>query len=493
MRGRNLLAGCSWQSGPIDDRVPLSLPESVPPDSPPEAGDSTTDVEGADGPSVRRRFWTRRKIAWSGLAALVLVAAAASAFVTVGQVAIAPGGLHETEDRIAVDGARSYSSDGELLFATVSVREVNIWGWMQAKLDDDIVLLPHDEVYGERDREETRDLNFRLMDTSKIVATALAMERAGSLPPATGAYVSEVEQNGSAAKAGLTAGLVVVGVDGTFVDSVEELEQLLSDARGASVELQLEDLVGTSVAVAIEVPSSGGLGATFEPMPGPASSGALVAGLLPGFPAAEELEFAEVLVEIDGEPVVTTRDALRLINAHEPGEEMTFTVLTPEGEHRDGSLILAERPDDPRTPEDEAGGAFVGIEVRPAYATPYEIEIDSGSVGGPSAGLAFTLAMIDLLTPGELTGGIEVAATGEILDDGRVGVVGGVAQKTASVRDRGVTLFLVPLEDFDTAAEAADESVEVVAVETLDDALEALAERGGNAAEFVRDDEPLTL
>ena len=146
-----------------------------------------------------------------------------------------------------------------------------------------------------------------------------------------------------------------------------------------------------------------------------------------------------------------------------------------------------------RQPEDESGGPFVGIEVRPAYATPYEIAIDSGKVGGPSAGLAFTLAVIDLLTPGELTGGIEIAATGEVQDDGRIGQVGGVPQKTASVRDDGIELFLVPAANFEAAAEMAGDSLEVVAVETLDDALRALAELGGNAGDFVLDRDPVTL
>ncbi len=463
---------------------------------PPIDGDAGT-VEADDGADPAQphepRFWTRKRIAWSSLAAVAVIVLAASGFVTVGQVAIAPGGLHETERRIVVDGTTAYPSEGEMLFATVSVREVTFWGWLQGKLDDDIKLLPREEVYGERDPDETRDLNFRLMDTSKIVATALALQRQGALPSATGAYVRELEPDGVAEQAGLPQGIVVVAVDEVFIESVEQLETLLDDRRGESVTVAFEDFGGNPGSVSMDIPSSGDLGVIFDPMPGPASSGALVAGLLPGFPAAETMEFGEVLVEIDGEEVVTTRDALRLINADDPGDEMEFTVRTTEGELRDGTLTLAERPDDERTPEDESGGPFVGIEVRSAYATPYDIDIDSGKVGGPSAGLAFTLAVIDLLTPGELTGGIEVAATGEVQDDGRIGIVGGVTQKTASVEDRGVELFLVPAGDFETAAAAADDSVEVVAVETLDDALEALADRGGNAGEFVLDQEPLSL
>ena len=194
---------------------------------------------------------------------------AASGFVTVGQVAIAPGGLHETEERIDVDGTTEYPSDGEMLFATVSVREVTVWGWLQGKLDDDIKLLPREQVYGERDPDETRDLNFRLMDTSKIVASALALEREGALPSATGAYVSEVTADGVAEQAGLPAGLVVVAVDGTFVESVEQLETLIDERRGESVEFEFEDFAGTPGTVTMALPESGDLGVDLRAHAGP--------------------------------------------------------------------------------------------------------------------------------------------------------------------------------------------------------------------------------
>ncbi|OWY61490.1 hypothetical protein B7486_63515, partial [cyanobacterium TDX16] len=105
---------------------------------------------------------------------------------------------------------------------------------------------------------------------------------------------------------------------------------------------------------------------------------------------------------------------------------------------------------------------------------------DSGQVGGPSAGLAFTLALLDELTPGSLTGGESVTATGTMDLVGRVGPVGGVKQKTAAVRRAGDTLFLVPPDELAEAQAAAGDDLEVVAVSTLDEALEALGEHGGD-------------
>ena len=72
------------------------------------------------------------------------------------------------------------------------------------------------------------------------------------------------------------------------------------------------------------------------------------------------------------------------------------------------------------------------------------MDIDSGAVGGPSAGLAFTLGVMDVLTPGELTGGKLVAVTGTIDSDGSVGPIGGLVHKVDAARHAGATLFLVP-------------------------------------------------
>jgi PDZ domain-containing protein len=118
------------------------------------------------------------------------------------------------------------------------------------------------------------------------------------------------------------------------------------------------------------------------------------------------------------------------------------------------------------------------------YNFPVDVEIDTGDVGGPSAGLAFTLAIIDDLTPGELTGGSDIAVTGTISGDGTVGPVGGTGQKAAAVRDAGIRLFLVPRDDYQAAVDHAGDDLDVVAVDTLDDALAALEERGGNVDEL---------
>src|SRR6185295_15231828 len=135
------------------------------------------------------------------------------------------------------------------------------------------------------------------------------------------------------------------------------------------------------------------------------------------------------------------------------------------------SVKLAARDD---------GTALIGIapgtRADAKFDFPVNVDIDSGSVGGPSAGLAFTLGVIDALTPGELTGGQKVATTGTISLDGSVGPIGGIKQKVFTVERAGVKVFLVPASEAADARDAAgNRGLKIIPVENVDDALKALA------------------
>ena len=106
---------------------------------------------------------------------------------------------------------------------------------------------------------------------------------------------------------------------------------------------------------------------------------------------------------------------------------------------------------------------------------------------GPSAGLAYTLELLDVLTPGELTGGRRVAATGEMTSSGEVTGVGGVAQKAVAARRAGARVFLVPHGNYEEARRHAPDGLRVHPVKNLDDALGALASlEGSNARALAR-------
>ena len=205
--------------------------------------------------------------------------------------------------------------------------------------------------------------------------------------------------------------------------------------------------------------------------------GAVVERVLPEFPANGRIEPGEVIKAVDGKPVALVQEASALIGAHNVGEIVRLDVASADG----ASSRLVEVPlaADPQ----QAGKAVLGVFLRTSKRTfdlPFPVEIRSGSIGGPSAGLAFTLGVIDLLTENELTGGQKVAVTGTIEIDGRVGDVGGVAQKTEAVKDAGVKYFLVPAGEYEIAKAHAGDDLVVIKVSTLQEALDALGQLGGD-------------
>ena len=115
---------------------------------------------------------------------------------------------------------------------------------------------------------------------------------------------------------------------------------------------------------------------------------------------------------------------------------------------------------------------------------PFEIAFDTGQIGGPSAGLAFTLTLLDELTEGDLLGGVDVAVTGTMQLDGSVGPIGGLPQKVSAVRQAGISHFIVPAgqseADMASAREIAGDDVELIVVANIDEALAALERLGGD-------------
>ncbi len=160
-----------------------------------------------------------------------------------------------------------------------------------------------------------------------------------------------------------------------------------------------------------------------------------VAALTEGMPAAQVLEVGDVIRTIDGTEADDAQLLVDLISGSEPGKPL------PIGITRDGEDLEVEV-----TPVEQEDGARIGISPAIArYEFPFEVKINiNPAIGGPSAGLIFALAVYDTLTEGSLTGGHEVAGTGEIAPDGTVGPIGGIQQKIAGAREDGAELFLVP-------------------------------------------------
>lgn len=181
-------------------------------------------------------------------------------------------------------------------------------------------------------------------------------------------------------------------------------------------------------------------------------------------PAAGALRLEDVIVSVDGERPGSLEELVNAIADREVGEEVTLGVRR-DGRTRTVTLETAD------IGNDRAG---VGVVLEPKYDYPYEVRIDAGHVGGPSAGMMFALAVRDRLTPGAMTGGKSVAGTGTIADSGRIGPIGGIRQKMVGARQADARWFLAPEDNCSAVVGNVPDGLGVVAVDTFDDAVTAV-------------------
>jgi PDZ domain-containing protein len=275
----------------------------------------------------------------------------------------------------------------------------------------------------------------------------------------------------------LTVNLRQVSASEAFADWIDPDIDLIGEQRvlqGRTAEenraAQAQAMVG-SKSEAIVV-AFNRLGLPYDPT----GEGAVVLGVSPGTPADGVIDVGDTIVGVDGTPVELDQDLADAIGAHPPGSTISIELEPFDGgDDQTVQVTLAPRPDD-------GTRGFLGVtsdtrdfDPRPAFP----IDIDQGQVGGPSAGLAFTLAILDVLTPGDLTGGTKIAVTGAIESDGTVTPVGGVAQKTAAAAEAGATVLIVPAGE-EADAERNDHGLQIISVTNIDDALKALQDLGGD-------------
>jgi PDZ domain-containing protein len=346
------------------------------------------------------------------IAALVVLVIVVTGFVVhVPYSTIAPGDAVELTELVSVDGANTFPDnrgDIRLLFVRERTR-VNLWRYIQARLDGDIDLFKEEELNPSGvSQEDLRVEATAQMTEAKIAATKVALE-----------------------------------------------------AAGYSVK--------------------------------PSDEGLVVLAAIPSRPAGKVLEEGDVILTADGNKIRNNQDLRAAISRHRDGEKVELGILR-DGERKNvnvGVEVVDDRPS-------------IGVLVVPRYDFPVSVDVDTAGIGGPSGGLAMTLAILDDLTPGNLTGGKRTAVTGRIDANGNVGEIGGIEQKAISARTAGAKLFLVPEcgtpdpdltgedraaadaqhaaceQDLARATERAGSGVKVIPVGTFEDALRVLRENGGD-------------
>jgi PDZ domain-containing protein len=186
-------------------------------------------------------------------------------------------------------------------------------------------------------------------------------------------------------------------------------------------------------------------------------------------PAEGRLETRDHIVSVNGRRIRDAADVAEIVQGTSEGEATTF-VVRRRGEEKTVKVTPEPSEDDPETP-------MVGIVVGPSYDFPFDVSVNIDErIGGPSAGLIFSLAVYDTLTPGALTGGAAVSGTGTIDEAGRVGPIGGIQQKIVAAADSGAELFLVPPGNCEAALAVGldEEEMRLVKAPTMHSAVESV-------------------
>lgn len=192
----------------------------------------------------------------------------------------------------------------------------------------------------------------------------------------------------------------------------------------------------------------------------------VVHDLLEDSASADVLKPGDVITSIDGTEVTEPSEVQDLVRARSPNDELTVGVLRDDAP-QDARVRLGENPHEKGTP-------MMGILMTSEPAGEVTVNYNLNDVGGPSAGMIFSLAVIDKLSPGQLNHGKFVAGTGTIAESGEVGPIGGITHKLTGARDKGVELFLAPEGNCDAVRTVDTGEMTVASVSNLEEAISAM-------------------
>jgi PDZ domain-containing protein len=181
----------------------------------------------------------------------------------------------------------------------------------------------------------------------------------------------------------------------------------------------------------------------------------------PDSPVAKVLQPGDVIVGAGGTAVADLTELREVLNTVRPGQGIEIRY------ERDG----IEHTESVTTSGTSDGRTVLGLYIDPTFTFPFTVTIQIDNIGGPSAGMMFALGIIDVLTPGPLTGGEHIAGTGTIDSYGMIGPIGGIRQKMIGARDAGAEWFLAPEDDCFEAVGHIPAGLRVVPVTDLDGAL----------------------
>ncbi|MEJ4097608.1 putative periplasmic serine endoprotease DegP-like precursor [Corynebacterium bovis DSM 20582 = CIP 54.80] len=198
----------------------------------------------------------------------------------------------------------------------------------------------------------------------------------------------------------------------------------------------------------------------------------MVAGVNDDSPASGAVKENDIITAVDGQQVRVPGDVADKIADRSPGDRVTLSVRR-QGHDEKVEVTLGEVPESLRS--DSGASAFLGVTMVAQPAGDLRVEYNLKDIGGPSAGLMFSLAVVDKLSPGELSGGRFIAGTGTIDADGSVGPIGGITHKIAAAAHAGAEAFLVPEGNCaEATSRGYDGDLTLIKVSSLDQAVDEL-------------------
>lgn len=197
----------------------------------------------------------------------------------------------------------------------------------------------------------------------------------------------------------------------------------------------------------------------------PVTTRVVIEDVQKGRPADGVLEPGDEIIAVNGTEATSVTQIVDVMAANDIGDTVTVTYKRAGEEHKADLKTVAD-------PTGER--AVVGIVLTDQYKFPFKVDISVGDIGGPSAGLMFSLAIVDKLTPGPLTQGKFIAGTGTITPEGQVGAIGGIQQKMIAARQAGATIFLTPAGNCADAVAARPDGLRLVRADTLDSTIKAI-------------------
>ena len=203
--------------------------------------------------------------------------------------------------------------------------------------------------------------------------------------------------------------------------------------------------------------------------------GVLVVGILDDSPVKDKLLKGDLLTTINDEQIFSASEFIASLRKYDIGETVTIG-LTRDIDGIDTEISISTELIEHIEYSNEPMVGFLATTVNERFDFPFEIDIKTGNVGGPSAGLMMALNVYNNLIPNDITNSLIIAGTGTIEIDGSVGPVGGIRQKIIAAKRAGSELILVPTANYEEASPLSTDDTAIVAVDSFEEALKVISE-----------------